>query len=171
MRCIGVLLLLLLRLPETPAEAQVSRMQTAQQRLDSLMLDQATRVLERYGDMFYVLGFYLASDGEVRGVSPRHWAALSAPPDEWLDSLLAGFQDYLPAVRAAAYAVDLWRQLDSTRAESTYAVFHFETGNGACLETRRRYDWSSDGSLVWTKPDTLTCHLRIWRGRAGLPEP
>ena len=113
---------MLLWIPWAAVTAQSRRVQTPPQRLDSLLLDQATHILERYGDTFYILGLYLGSGDEVLGIATRHWPALSAHPDEWRDSLVAAFGDYLPQVRAAAYLEDRWRLLDSTRAESTYAV-------------------------------------------------
>jgi hypothetical protein len=167
-RCRG-LVLMLLWVPSALLQAQSPRARIGQERLDSLLLDQATRLLERFGDTFYVLGLYVGPGGEVLGISTRNWAALNAPPDEWRDSLEAALREYLPNVRTAAYVVDRWRQLDSTRADSTYAVFHFESAAGFCLETRRRYEWSAAGPVVWTKPDTIPCTPRIWRGRSAKP--
>jgi hypothetical protein len=131
--------------------------------LDSLLTDQATRLLERYGDTFYILGLALDSTGTPLGISTRHWPPLSATPDEWGDSLRAAFGDYRTQMRAAAYLNDFWRQTDSTRADSTFAIFHFETPGGACYESRRHYDISQSSTPIWGPQEERLCRLEIWQ--------
>jgi hypothetical protein len=144
--------------------AQVASPAADQTRLDSLLLSHARALLERYGDTFYVLGIYLDSTGELSEIATRAWPALDASPDEWGDSLRAAFEDFRPRLRSAAYLLDRWRQLDSTRADSTFADFHFETAAGACFESRRRYDWAPDGTLIWGPPLQRSCRREIWPG-------
>jgi hypothetical protein len=76
--------------------------------------------------------------------------------------MLVAAHEILPRLRAAAYLSDRWRQSDSTRADSTFAVFHFETPSGVCVETRRQYRLSSSGQPEWTSPVQLACRLEIW---------
>lgn len=121
LRISGVLLLLCVH-GSAAAAIQTEDAPAAPRRLDSLLSEQATHALERYGDTFYILGVYLGSDGEARAISTRHWPALTAPPDERLDSLEVAFLDYRPQMQSAAYLVDRWRQLDSRRADSTFGA-------------------------------------------------
>ncbi|HWA41377.1 MAG TPA: hypothetical protein VG712_07195 [Gemmatimonadales bacterium] len=137
--------------------------------LDSLLTDQATALLERYGDTFYILGEYLDLTGTPYGMSARARPPLDAAPDDWVDSLRAAFTDFRPQMRAAAYLVDRWRQLDSTRADSTFVLFHFEDAAGNCYTSRRRYHWAPSGSVVWDPPLALPCRRELWAGAPGVP--
>jgi hypothetical protein len=132
-------------------------------RLDSLLLAQATRLLARYGDTFYVLGNGVSPDGAPVAVATRHWAPLDAPPDEWRDSLVMELRDQRDRMRSAAYLLDRWRQLDPARADSMVAVFHFESAAGACSETWRPYHFdSSTGAPLWGQPVSRPCAPDIW---------
>jgi hypothetical protein len=148
--------------PAGSNDSAVLQFQGDQSRLDSLLTEQATNLLERFGDRFYVLGVYMdAVDGEPGEISTRHWAALDAPADEWRDSLMIAFADYRPKMRSAAYLLDRWPGIRAESGDSTYAILHFETAGGRCYEARRRYDLSS-GRPVWAAPDPLPCKPTIW---------
>lgn len=145
------------------AASQIPVAPPEHEELEALLLEQAGALLERFGDTFYALGLYLDADGEPLGVSARAWPSFDAPPEEWADSLVAGMGEYRPDMHSAAYLLDEWRTVDPVREDSTFAVFHFETPTGLCLETNWRYAWSADGHTVWTPEERRICEVRIWR--------
>jgi len=159
-----IALFLLASAPASPSWlfAQASTERSDQLRLDSLLPERAASVLARYNDTFYVLGLAVSQEGRLIGLATRHWPSLDATPDEWRDSLLVAMHEILPRLRAAAYLSDRWRQSDSRRADSTFAVFHFETPSGVCVETRRQYRLTSSGRPEWAPPVRLACRHEIW---------
>jgi hypothetical protein len=131
-------------------------------RLETLLLEQASGLLERFGDTFYALGLYLGESGEPSGVSAREWPAFSAPPQEWADSLVAGMEQYRLLMRSAAYLMDEWRPVDPAGEARTSSVLHFETPAGVCLEQRWRFSSDADDRVTWTPEERLPCERRIW---------
>jgi hypothetical protein len=130
--------------------------------LDSLLRDQAGALVERFGDTFYALGWIVTVDGQSEPTTANQWPPLDAPPDDWEDSLVATLRGERARLRAAAYLVDRYRLLDSTRVDSTYAIFHFEAAGGRCVEQRRHYTITDAGRVRWDDAVALPCRVRVW---------
>jgi hypothetical protein len=155
----------LLSLVAGAAPAQSAQRLTAESavaKLDAHLRAHAVELLQRFGGTFYVLGVSMDSSGALLGHAARQWPALEASPDAWTDSLVVELVDQRAGKRAVAYLTDRWRSVDPVRADSLVAVFHFESANGSCVETRYAYAFLDDGRVQWGEPQPVQCQRRVW---------
>lgn len=141
--------------PRPPAESDAAK-------AAAHLLTHAGELLRRFGDTFYVLGVSIDASGALAGHATRQWPALQASPDDWTDSLVVELVDQRAGKRAVAYLSDRWRAVDSVRADSMVAVFHFESASGSCVETRYAYAFLDDGRVKWGQPRSAPCQRRVW---------
>jgi hypothetical protein len=152
-----------------PARAQAqSPAQGDQPVLYAALLKQAKAFLERSGETFYAVGAYVDTAGKQWGFTPEKWPALSAPAQEWEDSLAGGTQHLYPRARAVAWLVDIVSRDDTLASDTLGARFHYESADGACASVRRSYKWEDSGTITWGAEAVLPCARRTAL-RAGAP--
>jgi hypothetical protein len=164
-RCIvqGVFITLLCARPLN-LTAQSTVESAAVHRLRASLQGQALELLARDGSTFYALGAVMEADGTIGGMTPDHWPALEAPPEEWRDSLVAAIRRIARPVRAAAMLIDLNRV---TSPADTFASFHAETST-ECRQMRIPIlGLAASSAGRWGAPQPEPCEPLY--GLAGLP--
>ncbi len=140
-----------------PAQSPAHRDQPV---LYAALMDQAKAFLERSGETFYAVGAYVDTAGKQWGFTPEKWPALTAPPQEWEDSLAVGTRHLYPRARAVAWLVDIIPRDDTLASDTLGARFHYESADGACASVRRSYKWEDSGTITWGAEAALPCTRR-----------